>query len=318
MKSLIRDMLNAMLVGLILPGILLNYAEILLHKEETIISPVQESSAQDKTLKMRMRDEEGNVVLRDMDSYLVEVLLAEVPSSFEEEALKAQAVAARTYTRKAWETGGKHGDSSVCTQPGCCQAWISSDAYLAEGGSQEGIRKMEKAVFSTSGEVLCYQGELIEATYFSCSGGSTEEAIAVWGSNFPYLQAVSSPGEENAAHYTDTMILTEQQFRQCLDTELEGEPCTWFGSTTYTAGGGVDTMVIGGKTYSGTQLRSMLGLNSTAFEITADKNVTIKTHGYGHRVGMSQYGADAMAVAGSTYEEILAHYYRGAILTQLD
>lgn len=148
---------------------------------------------------------------------------------------------------------------------------------------------------ATSGWVLTYEGELIEATYFSCSGGSTEDAAAVWGTEFPYLQAVASPGEEKAAHYTDTVRLSAEAFQDALGVTLSGSPGSWFRDVTYTDGGGIDTIVIGGTSYKGTSLRSALGLRSTAFSIsTTEDTVTITTRGYGHRVGMSQYGADAM------------------------
>ena len=170
-------------------------------------------------------------------------------------------------------------------------------------------------MLDTSGYVLTYQGELIEATYFSCSGGSTEDAVAVWGTDVPYLRATDSPGEENAAHYTDTVTFTPAEFANALSLELTGNPAGWLGKVTYTAGGGVDTMEIGGISFKGTALRKILNLRSTAFTMSAGENgITVTTKGYGHRVGMSQYGADAMAVAGSSFAEILAHYYRGTTL----
>ena len=126
---------------------------------------------------------------------------------------------------------------------------------------------------------------------------------------------MESPGEENAAHYTDTVYFSKAEFADRLGLPLIGDPGTWFGQTTYTPGGGVDTVNIGGVVCAGTFLRSKLGLYSTAFTLTPDpQGVTVTTKGFGHRVGMSQYGADAMAAAGSTYGEILAYYYRGTTL----
>ena len=156
--------------------------------------------------------------------------------------------------------------------------------------------------------MLTYEGSLIEATYFSCSGGSTEEAAAVWGTDYPYLQAVSSPGEENAAHYSDTISFTASQFQEKTGCALTGEPAGWFAVESYTPGGGIGTISICGQGYTGKQLRQLLGLPSTIMTLSvSDGIITIVTRGYGHRVGMSQYGADAMAVTGSTYAEILAH-----------
>lgn len=327
MKSIWKDILTALLMGMVVPGSLLNVTVALLDNGPENRIPeqtaAQETAAQTvpETVRqpMRLRRESGSVEEMDMDEYLVGVVLAEMPASFEPEALKAQAVVARTYTRKAYETGGKHGDGSVCTSSYCCQAHLTEDAYLARGGTAEGVEKIRAAVEATSGYVLTYGGELIEATYFSCSGGSTEDAAAVWGTDFPYLQAVDSPGEENAAHYTDTVTFTPQVFQDVLGTRLGGSPRSWFGSAAYTDGGGVATISIGGETYTGTQLRALLGLRSTAFAVSAtDTEITITTRGYGHRVGMSQYGADAMAVSGSGFEEILAHYYQGTVLIRLD
>ena len=192
---------------------------------------------------------------------------------------------------------------------------MSADAYLANGGTQHGIDRIGEAVRATAGQVLTYQDELIEATYFSCSGGMTEDAVAVWGTDYPYLQAVESPGEENAVHFEDTVLLTAEEFRHLLGQDLPEDPNTWIGDVSHTAGGGVDTIQIGNCIYSGKTLRAMLNLKSTAFTIDIlGDTIQIATRGYGHRVGMSQYGADAMARQGNTYEEILQHYYPGVQL----
>lgn len=321
MKSLTKDILFSFTMGFLLPGMLLSIGVQLMKKEKEVQVPVQqlqqESLQESVKLPMLLRAPGGAVEQMDLDTYLVGVVLAEMPSFFEEEALKAQAVVARTYTRKAYETGGKHGDGSVCSDPSCCQAYITQRDYLERGGTEEGLKKVVSAVEATSGQVLSYEGELIEATYFSCSGGSTEDAEAVWGTAYPYLKSVDSPGEEQAAPYETTVVFTPREFQNALGRILEGVPAQWFGLTTYTEGGGVAEMKICGETYTGTQLRAILGLRSTAFRIEAGENIQITTWGYGHRVGMSQYGADAMAVAGSSYETILAHYYQGAELTSL-
>ena len=130
---------------------------------------------------------------------------------------------------------------------------------------------------------------------------------------------MESPGEEGAAHYTDTVTFTSSEFENLLGIPLPGEPKTWFGETAYTPGQGVQTMVIGEETYRGTELRTKLGLRSTAFKVeTGISEIRITTEGYGHRVGMSQYGAEAMAVAGKDYKQILAHYYPGTELAIMD
>ena len=257
------------------------------------------------------------VEILDLDTYLVGVLLAEMPASFGIEALKAQAVAARTCALEFMQDPRKHPVLAVCTDSTCCQAYITPEEYRRQGGAPEDIDKIQKAVADTTGQVLTYEGQLIEATYFSCSGGKTEDALAVWGSDIPYLRSTDSP----EAAYTDktlaSVTFTSSEFAKALGVSLTGAPATWLGDVTYTAGGGVDSMVIGGVSYKGTTLRQLLGLRSTAFAITAvGDHITVTTRGYGHRVGMSQYGAEAMAVQGSSFEEILAHYYQGTVLTQ--
>ena len=318
MKSIWREIIMAVIMGMILPGITLNWAVERKYPEaaETQMQPLEPQQTTPRIqLEMKLRGDDGSVQIMDMDAYLVGVILAEMPSTFEPEAKKAQAVVARTYTRKASVTGGKHGDGSVCSNSSCCQAWISREDYLKEGGSTKAVEEAEAAVAATSGYVLTYEGSLIEATYFSCSGGNTEDAVAVWGTDFPYLRAVESPGEEHAVHYTDTVYFTKGEFADKLGLPLTGDPKNWIGTATYTAGNGINTLVIGGKTFGGTELRSLLGLRSTVFTMEPDGDgITITTRGFGHRVGMSQYGADAMAMGGSTWQEILSYYYTGATL----
>ena len=318
MKSIWREIVLSVIMGMILPGILLNWKveEREPTQEGTEFRPREtEQSVQRVRLFMKLRRADGSLTEMDMDEYLVGVVLAEMPSTFGLEAKKAQAVAARTFALKAALTGGKHGDGSVCAEPGCCQSYLTNGEYLDLGGSQEAVDEARAAVDATSGYVLTYQDELIEATYFSCSGGSTEDAVAVWGTDFPYLRAVDSPGEEAAAHHTDTVSFTKQELEDALGIILSGSPESWIGEATYTAGGGVQTLDIGGKTFMGTNLRTALNLRSTAFTMeAAGEGVTVTTKGFGHRVGLSQYGADAMAASGSSFAEILAYYYRGTTL----
>ena len=321
MKYIWKDVYLAGIMGILVPGLLLNvgvkaYDEA---EQNQIVTEamviVTEPTPVEKTSVPILLKNEGVVTELDLEEYLVGVVLAEMPTSFGEEALKAQAVVARTYTIRAKEGKGKHDDGDICGDSACCQAYLAPIDY---GGTEEALLKVRNAVVSTAGQVLTYDGKLIEATYFSCSGGATEDAVAVWGTEVPYLQSVESPGEEKATYYTDSIIFPVQEFADKLGVTLKGNAASWFGKVTYTAGGGVDTMVIGGVSFKGTELRKALGLRSTAFTVAAgEKEIVITTRGYGHRVGMSQYGADAMALAGSTYEEILTHYYTGAELTQM-
>lgn len=250
------------------------------------------------------------------DDYLTGVLLCEIPGSFHMEAKKAQAVVARTYAKKLMETGYKHGSNIICSDPNCCQGYKDPDAYLETYGDVSAIEEARRAVIDTEGLVITYGGALIDATYFSCSGGKTEDAVAVWGTDVPYLQTVPSPGEEMAAVFTDTVRFSTEQFEAALGRDLPGSADSWFGSVSYTQGGGVDTIDIGHKLYTGTDLRMILGLRSTAFTITViGDSILITTKGFGHRVGMSQYGAQAMAEDGTDFRIILKHYYQGVEIT---
>jgi len=319
MRPLWKDILIALWLGMLLPGIAVNAAVFFLRQqpEEELVIPVE--AAQHRQDPMLLMTETGASVTMELEDYLTGAVLAEMPAAFHEEALKSQAVAARTYACKAAATGGKHGNGSVCTAPVCCQAYISEEDYLSQGGTEQNLEKVRAAVAATSGQVLYYGGELIEATYFSSSGGSTEAAVAVWGTDFPYLQAVNSPGEEASAHHRRSVSYTPLAFQKVLGAMLPGTPDAWFGEVVYTAGGGVETMEIGGQAYTGQQLRSLLALDSTAFTIfVAEDIITITTRGYGHRVGMSQYGANAMAEAGHTYDRILLHYYPGTELLSIN
>lgn len=258
----------------------------------------------------------GEVCIMDGQTYLTGVLLQEMPASFSLEAKKAQAVVARTYALRQCSTDKHNG--AVCTESACCQAYIPINEYLQAGGTEEAVALAKQAVAETAGQVLTYEGSLIDATYFSCSGGRTEDAVAVWGADIPYLRSVESPGEEGAAHFVDTKIFSESEFMDAL--ELEGERLTAedFTETAYTAGGGVASMEIRGRKFTGVQLRALLELRSTNFTVTAvGSSVAVTTRGFGHRVGMSQYGAEAMAASGSTYAQILSHYYTDTELTVL-
>ena len=263
---------------------------------------------------VRVQTDEG-VVTMALEAYITCVVLGEMPSNFESEALKAQAVVARTYTCNRKQTP-KHTASDVCTDSTCCQAFYGEDDYLASGGSKSFLERVKEAVNQTDGQVLTYQGKIIEATYFSCSGGKTEDAAAVWGSDIPYLQSVDSPGEEMATHYTDTVHFSGDEFRNHLDLPDGGIK---IGNIMYTDGGGVRELTVNGIKFTGTQLRKLLNLRSTAFVITVmGESVTVTTKGFGHRVGMSQYGAEAMALQGKSYQDILSHYYVGTMLSSLD
>ena len=320
-----KDWLFAIVMGLLLPGLIFsivekNHKEMPMEQTEGTTAdtplqlPMQTESAGEDT-RIMVLNADGTFSAMNIDTYLTGVVLGEMPVSFDVEALKAQAVVARTYTLKRSTSGQKHKNGAVCMDASCCQAYCSVADFLAMGGTQEGVDKVVRAITGTSDQVLTYENALIEATYFSCSGGRTEDAVAVWGTEIPYLQAVDSPGEEGATYYTDVVQFTAKEFASLLGIATDSLPSKWIGEISYTEGGGVATIEIAGTVYKGTAIRQKLGLHSTAFSIMAVGNkFHIFTKGFGHRVGMSQYGAEAMAVKGSDYAEILSHYYPGTTL----
>ena len=278
--------------------------------------PLEEPAYYDETVTVYLETEDGIREL-PLQEYLTDVVLQEMPASFEEEALKAQCVAARTFTMRCMTEGGKHEAADVCGDPGCCQCYLEeSEGIAIYGDGYDAAReKVLLAVQATDGQVLTAENALIEAAYFSSTGGSTESAASVWGGEVSYLQPVSSP---EAPRITERSCSLEE-FRSLLpDSELSGHPAGWFGEIRHTEGGSVEQMVIGGVAYSGTELRRIFSLKSARFTVSlTETSVEFEVVGSGHGVGMSQYGANEMAKQGSTYREILMHYYTGAELKEL-
>ena len=257
----------------------------------------------------------------DMRDYLVGVLAAEMPASFEPEALKAQAVAARSYARYQ-ALSGKHGAAQVCTDPRCCQAWLSEEALRDRWGGQyeENLARIRAAVEATAGETLRWNGQPVCAVFHAASAGATEDSAAIWSAR-PYLVSVSSP--ETAAEvpgYISYVQCTALDFRDTVlsarpEADFSGPAELWLGETRRDASGRVAEVEVGGVTLSGTELRALFSLRSTAFTLECLEGAfRFTVIGSGHGVGMSQYGAQVMAQNGADYCEILAHYYPGTTL----
>ena len=306
--------LLVILLGIVLPSLLFNS-----DGTENVIEQKTEVKNIESVTKFPIKVlDEDRIRIMELEDYITGVVLGEMPASFEMEALKAQSVATRTYTLRKILKQGKHIDADVCTDASCCQAFVSKEDYLSSKGTKSDMERIEAAVWNTESEVITYNGELIEATYFSCSGGMTEDAVAVWGTEVPYLESVVSPGEDQSKHFETQKIFTIKEFLTALgldpSKQLKRENIVF----TYTNGNGIETMTLFGSTYTGTQLRQLLNLPSTAFSLEIDGDqISIVSNGYGHRVGMSQYGADAMALSGSNYDEILLHYYKGTSICRL-
>lgn len=254
--------------------------------------------------------------------YLQGVLRAEMPASFQEDALRAQAVAARTYTYYKMSSGGNHGDTAdICTDHSCCQAFLGKDRAAENWGknAERYEAKIENAVSATDGQVMLYGGAPILAVFHSSSAGETWNSGEVWAQDLPYLQSVSSPEGEGVPNYYSTVALTEAEFREKFlaarpEADLSGPASGWIRDPVMD-GVHVESVTIGGVSVSGPSVRSIFGLRSASFTAEAgDGKITFYVTGYGHGVGLSQYGANAMAEAGSTWREILEHYYTGVTI----
>ena len=264
---------------------------------------------------------EDGILEMDMKEYLVGVVAAEMPAAFPDEALKAQAVAARTYAMNC-AAGKKHGDAQVCADYKCCQAWQDDAALREKWGVDYDmyIEKIRAAVAATEGQYLSYDGEAVFAAFHSSSAGATEASGSIW-SERPYLISVSSPEtEEDVPNFVSRVDCTELDFRDTLlsahpEADFTGDASGWVGEISRDESGRVASVVLGGVSVSGTELRSLFALRSTAFELEYDGGFHFTVTGYGHGVGMSQYGAKVMAEDGDDYRAILAHYYTGCELT---
>lgn len=255
-----------------------------------------------------------------LDTYLCNVVSAEMPVDFEREALKAQAIVARTYTIYKINNK-KHDNADICDDSSCCQAWISKEDRLArwDGDKEAKWNKIEECVKETQGKIITYNHEPINAFFHSNSGGKTELPVDVWGggSNMPYLQVVETVGEDGYTQYNSEVELTNEEILEKLkekyaDIQIDFNNEEDIKILEYTSSGRVKTIKFGNHEISGTEARSIFGLRSTNFELAKeDGKIKFTVIGYGHGVGMSQTGADSMAKSGRTAEEIINHFYVG-------
>ena len=265
----------------------------------------------------------GEVLTVTMADWLPGVVAGEMPALFEPEALEAQAIAARSYILSRTRTiNASHPQADVCDDPSCCKAHSDEAALRASWGDKydEYWAKMLSAVRETDGQYLEYGGEPILAAFHSSSAGMTEDSGEVWNS-LPYLVSVSSPETaEDVPDYVTTVELNSAQFESALRDaypyiSLDADPALWVEGTELDSSGRVASLRVGGQDIPGTEAREIFALRSTAFELEYSGGVfTFTVTGYGHGVGMSQYGANVMAGMGAGCEEILSHYYPGAEL----
>ncbi len=262
---------------------------------------------------------DGEIVLMDIEDYITGVVTGEMPASYEIEALKAQTVAARTYTMHMKHNGGcsAHPGADVCTSSSHCQAYRTDEEMKKSwaGHYKEYLANIKQAVSDTHGEEIYYEGEEIQVFYFSSAGGMTEDCANVYQESLPYLVSVSSPGEEGYSNYYGQVTVSFGEFASKMeeyspDISLSGG-AEDIGEIVRYDSGRVKSIEIGDKTFTGREIRQVFGLNSTNFTIKTTDEVTFSTVGFGHGVGMSQTGANEMAKNGSDYIEILQHYFTG-------
>lgn len=267
---------------------------------------------------------EDTVKKINLGEYLNGVVAAEMSAVFGEEALKAQAVAARTFTlnKISQKNADSHKGAKICTDYAHCQAWVDLNEKVDDWGPDAATNseKIKKAVSSTADEVILYNGELIRALFHSTSSGYTENADDVWGGSIPYLVSVKSDGEEASPRYTSTESISIDEFKRKASENIEDVNFDneLYSNIVRSDAGGIKTLKIGNKEIKGTLFRTIYNLRSTNVQITNDENtVTFSVKGNGHGVGMSQYGANHLAAAGYNYKDILTHYYSGVEIKKI-
>lgn len=275
---------------------------------------------------------ENKIIDISIEEYIRGVVAAEMPAEFNIEALKSQAVAARTFAAAHMECFGgtkyKGANGADVVDTVQCQAYMDKDSRFKawpEKNRGEYWNKITEAVKSTSGEILTYNGQLVmEPYYFSVSSGNTESSQDVFSQNVGYLKSVSSPGEESAPKFKSIENIKLNDFTSKINNAYSNAKISiknikkQVSILSTSSVGGVKSIKLGGATITGAEFRALLGLNSSNFTLAYNKdNVVITCKGYGHGVGMSQWGANYMAKSGSNYSEILTHYYQGVKIEKI-
>jgi len=330
MKGIFFTCISILVATLLIPLLIITscHMEAPQRKDSHKIEEIRESD-----FKINVYNHETKEIMEMyLEEYISQVVAAEVPASFELEALKSQAVAARTFTLWRIMSLGKEGHPShpsapVCTSHTHCQECLSMDEIKERHGKvwmSMYWPKIQEAVTETAGIIMTYNMDPIEPLYHSTSGGKTENSEDVFASALPYLRSVSSPYEERSPVLIDEKEITIKEFIKGLkgkekdfqikEKDMKGEIKIIERNT----GGSIKNIKIGNKNFTGSEIRSIFQLRSADFTVDIGKNtITFVTRGYGHGVGMSQWGANGMAEKGKDYEEILKHYYQGITLSKL-
>ena len=262
------------------------------------------------TIKNNETKEEKSL---ELEEYIIGVVAGEMPASFEIEALKAQAIAARSYAMNKINISNETYDLVTDVTN---QVYITTDEMKNKWQSEYDYyyEKIKNAVLETQGLVMKYNNEIISAYYFAMSNGSTEDVSLVFGESKDYLQSVDSSWDENVKNFTVETNITKEEFCKKLDISCDDIIIKDIKTSETNR---VNEITMNNKKFKGTEVRSLLNLRSTDFDIEINESIKITTKGYGHGVGMSQYGANEMAKNGSTYEEILKHYYNNIEISKI-
>ena len=291
-----------------------------IEENEKEIEIIEYDYSKYKSIKLLHKDT-GKIEKVNLDKYIANVVSAEMPVNYDIEALKAQAVVARTYTIYKITTSKKHDEADICDKSTCCQAWISKEDRFKKWDEDKRIsnwNKISQAVNETAGKIITYENKPINAFFHANSGGKTQVPFYVWGGEgYPYLQVIETSGEENYSGYSSEAKFTKKEFIKKIKKEQENfkidfdeDDCIKIKERDKS--NRVVTVKIGNLNLSGVETRTLLGLRSANFTVEISKDeILFKVIGYGHGVGMSQTGADALAKQGKDYEEIIKHFYVG-------
>ncbi len=287
-------------------------------EEETETTEKEPDENVNSTVKV-MNASSKNITEMSLREYLIGVVAAEVNPAYHEEAIKAQVVAAHTkleYTKLHKTDNLENAD--ITDSASTHQGFLAEDEQKEKWSDNYKTyrEKLEKCVDEVMNTILTYENEPINAVFHAISNGQTENASDVWGGDYPYLISVQSAGDKLSPAYKSEVIITSEEFKKKLidkNVNLGENPEKWVEKITNTDTGMVKEIVIGDKSFKGTEIRNIFGLKSSTFSVKYnDENFVFTVCGYGHGVGMSQYGANYMAQQGFSYDEILKHYYQNA------
>ena len=332
MRKVLLFILIFIIIIFLIPIIFLNKRILTVGVDDSVRPETEELSIEEydysKYNKIKLLHKKiGEVEEINLDEYIANVVSAEMPVKFDIEALKAQAIVARTYTIYKITKSKKHKEADICDDSTCCQAWIAKEDRLkkwSKDKANDNWNKIIKAVNDTKGKIITYKGKPINAFFHANSGGKTDVPLYVWGGEgYPYLQVVETSGEENYSEYRSEAEFTKKEFEEKIkakhkDFKIDYKQENCISIKERDDSNRVKTVKIGNLNLSGVEARTILGLRSANFEVQIlEDKIKFTVIGYGHGVGMSQTGADSLAKQGKNYEEIIRHFYKDVEIREM-